>query len=58
MHGVEAGGVDCPAIDGILEEAEEVSGETLKPMQSFAKHSNAPPKANWVATKFLLCRWP
>jgi len=27
MHGVEAGGVDCPAIDGILEEAEEVSGE-------------------------------
>ena len=27
MHGTEAGGVDCPAIDGILEEAEEVSGE-------------------------------
>jgi ferritin-like metal-binding protein YciE len=27
MHGVEAKGVDCPAIDGILEEAEEVAGE-------------------------------
>ena len=25
--GVEAKGVDCPAIDGIIEEAEEVSGE-------------------------------
>ena len=25
MHGVEAKGVDCPAIDGIIEEAEEVS---------------------------------
>ena len=27
LHGVEIEGVDCPAIDGILEEAEEVSGE-------------------------------
>ena len=27
MHGIEAKGVDCPAIDGIIEEAEEVSGE-------------------------------
>jgi ferritin-like metal-binding protein YciE len=27
MHGVEAKGIDCPAIDGILEEAEEVAGE-------------------------------
>lgn len=27
MHGVEAKGVDCPAIDGILEEADEVAGE-------------------------------
>ena len=27
MHGVEAEEVDCPAIDGILEEADEVSGE-------------------------------
>jgi ferritin-like metal-binding protein YciE len=27
MHGVEAQGVDCPAIDGILEEASEVAGE-------------------------------
>jgi ferritin-like metal-binding protein YciE len=25
--GIEAKGVDCPAIDGIIEEAEEVSGE-------------------------------
>ena len=27
MHGVEAKGVDCPAIDGIIDEAEEVTGE-------------------------------
>ena len=27
MHGVEAKGVDCPAVDGIIEEAEEISGE-------------------------------
>jgi ferritin-like metal-binding protein YciE len=27
MHGVDAKGVDCPAIDGIIEEAEEVAGE-------------------------------
>jgi len=27
MHGVKAKGVDCPAIDGILEEASEVAGE-------------------------------
>ena len=26
MHGVEAKGVDCPAIDGILDEASEVAG--------------------------------
>ena len=27
MHGVEAKGVDCPAIDGILDEAGEVAGD-------------------------------
>jgi len=27
MHGVDVKGVNCPAIDGILEEAEEVAGE-------------------------------
>jgi ferritin-like metal-binding protein YciE len=27
MHGVQAKGVDCPAIDGILEEADEIAGE-------------------------------
>jgi len=27
MHGVDAKGVDCPAIDGIIEEAEEIVGE-------------------------------
>ena len=27
MHGVEAKAVDCPAIDGIIEEANEVTGE-------------------------------
>jgi ferritin-like metal-binding protein YciE len=27
MHGVEAKGVDCPAIDGIVDEANDVAGE-------------------------------
>ena len=27
MHGVEAKGVDCPAIDGIIDEAQEIAGE-------------------------------
>jgi ferritin-like metal-binding protein YciE len=27
MHGVDAKGVDCPAIDGILDEANDVAGE-------------------------------
>ena len=27
MHGAQAKGVDCPAIDGIIEEAEEIAGD-------------------------------
>ena len=27
MHGVEIEGVDCPAIDGIIEEADDIAGE-------------------------------
>ena len=27
MHGVDPKGVDCPAIDGILEEADDIAGE-------------------------------
>jgi ferritin-like metal-binding protein YciE len=27
MHGAQPSGVDCPAIDGIIEEAEDVAGE-------------------------------
>jgi ferritin-like metal-binding protein YciE len=27
LHGVEAKGVDCPAIDGIIDEAEQIAGE-------------------------------
>lgn len=27
MHGVQPKGVDCPAIDGIIEEAEEIAGD-------------------------------
>ena len=27
MHGVQAKGIDCPAIDGILKEASDVAGE-------------------------------
>lgn len=31
MYGVEIEGVDCPAIDGILEEADDVAGEVVDP---------------------------
>jgi ferritin-like metal-binding protein YciE len=31
LHGVEPGGVDCPAIDGIIEEADEIAGEIDDP---------------------------
>jgi ferritin-like metal-binding protein YciE len=31
LHGIGAGGVDCPAIDGIIEEAEEISGDVEDP---------------------------
>jgi ferritin-like metal-binding protein YciE len=31
MHGQEAKGVDCPAIDGIIEEAKEVAGDVDDP---------------------------
>ena len=31
MHGVEAKGVNCPAIDGIIEEANDVTGEADNP---------------------------
>jgi ferritin-like metal-binding protein YciE len=27
MHGVQAKGIDCPAIDGIIKEAEEIASE-------------------------------
>jgi ferritin-like metal-binding protein YciE len=27
LHGVKAAGVDCPAIDGIIEETDEIAGE-------------------------------
>jgi ferritin-like metal-binding protein YciE len=30
MHGVEVKGVDCPAIDGIIEEADDIAGEVEK----------------------------
>ena len=31
QHGVSASGVNCPAIDGIIQEAEEISGEAAEP---------------------------
>ena len=27
LHGIDTGGVDCPAIDGIIEETDEISGD-------------------------------
>jgi ferritin-like metal-binding protein YciE len=31
MHGVEAKGVNCPAIDGIIEEANDIAGDIDDP---------------------------
>lgn len=31
LHGVDAGGVNCPAIDGIITEAGEITGEAADP---------------------------
>ena len=42
MHGVEAKGIDCPAIDGIIDEADDVAGEIAdKPVLNAALASAA-----------------
>ena len=56
MHGVEPKGVDCPAIDGIIEEAEEISGEiedkevldaALSPQRRRSSITRSPATARW-----------
>ena len=37
MHGVAADTITCPAIDGIIKEADEVAGETDKKLTGIAE---------------------
>src|SRR5258707_8955129 len=45
MHGAEVKAVDCPAIDGIIEEADEVAGEVADMAGLGGAPVNAPPAA-------------
>ena len=41
MHGTEPQGVDCPAIDGIIEEADDVAGELIAAAQAVGHAAQA-----------------
>ena len=59
MHGVEAKGVDCPAIDGIIEEAEEVAGDVAdKEVLDAALIASAQAVEHYEITRYgTLKRW-
>jgi ferritin-like metal-binding protein YciE len=52
MHGVEAKGVDCPAIDGILEEANELAGDTDKKVLDAALIAAAQAVEHYEITRY------
>src|ERR1700732_1029582 len=51
MIGAEAKAVDCPAIDGIIEEADEVAGEVADKAVLDAALINAAPSVKRIETK-------
>ena len=59
MHGVEAKGVDCPAIDGIIDEAEDVAGEVDdKPVLNAALAAAAQAVEHYEITRYgTLVAW-
>jgi ferritin-like metal-binding protein YciE len=59
MHGVEIQGVDCPAIDGIIDEAEDVAGEVEdKPVLDAALIAAAQAVEHYEITRYgTLIAW-
>ncbi len=58
MHGVDAKGVDCPAIDGILEEAEEIAGESEDKVMDAALIAAAQAVEHYEITRYgTLIEW-
>jgi ferritin-like metal-binding protein YciE len=59
MAGTDARGVDCPAIDGIIEEAEEVSGEVAdKPVLNAALAAAAQAAEHYEISRYgTLIAW-
>ena len=59
QHGAEVKAVDCPAIDGILEEAEEVTGEVAeKPVMDAAIIAAAQAVEHYEITRYgTLVAW-
>jgi len=59
MHGVEAKGVNCPAIDGIIEEADDVAGEVEdKPVLDAALIAAAQAVEHYEMTRYgTLVAW-
>jgi ferritin-like metal-binding protein YciE len=52
LHGVEAKGVDCPAIDGILKEADELAGDTDKKVLDAALIAAAQAVEHYEMTRY------
>jgi ferritin-like metal-binding protein YciE len=58
MHGVEAKGVRCPAIDGILEEADEISAEAAEEVRDAALVAAAQAVEHYEITRYgTLVAW-
>ncbi len=59
LHGVEAKGVDCPAIDGIIEEADDIVGEVAdKPVLDAAIIAAAQAVEHYEMTRYgTLIAW-
>ena len=58
MHGVEAKGVDCPAIDGILKEASEVAGDVASEQRQCRRLAAAQAVEHYEITRYgTLIAW-
>ena len=58
MHGVEPKGVDCPAIDGILEEADDIAGEVADKVLDAALAAAAQAVEHYEITRYgTLIAW-
>jgi ferritin-like metal-binding protein YciE len=58
QHGVEVKGVRCPAIDGILDEADEISGEAAEDVRDAALVAAAQAVEHYEITRYgTLVAW-